>query len=200
MNQEEFEKRMQEIDTQLIKKGIPVQARRLPALKLFCPNSSFSFSPLDKKYFGEFEGPNLFEKIGIGKTLDEAVQAVNCMLTICQFVSEQITNIHKNKESFIVQEYEEGLLKFYLGKFLSLGARAIQGQDITTDIDNVVRECTEHLAIVKSSTEIGNLKRLIEKLKLILSDRQYSQQHQEWSDTLHKVLKLLEVRLTQIEK
>jgi signal peptidase I len=402
MNQEEFDKRMQEIDTELIKKGIPVENRRLEALKLFCPNSSFSLSPLDKKFFEEFEGPNLFDKIRIwyqdmyskktlsnfdigrksfklrgeiyyinyptvygeytidvlncvedltekmkcslnqveqeqilqefelgyhafnairslahfleylheeakglvvngvgdiktsasnindndiqgtifrshqaaekflkalwveldyhnavvkkydrgkdglkmcghhlirlyerlpktqpkknkihkqviylhelvppdmdirykiqGKSLDEAVQAVNSMLIVCKFVSEQIANIHKNTEIFSIQEYEEGLVKIYLDKFISLGVKANQGQDITTDIDNAVRECTEHLAIVKSSTEIGNLKQLIGKIKLILSDWQYSQQHKEWSDTLNKVLKLLELRIAEIEK
>jgi len=399
MNQEEFDKRMQEIDTELIKKGIPVEGRRLEALKLFCPNSSFSLSPLDKKFFGEFEGPNLFDKIRIwyqdmyskktlsnfdigrkpfklrgeiyyinyptvcgeytidvlncvedltekmkcslnqveqdqilqefelgyhasnaiwsldhflehlreeardlllrgtvdieasasiiidiqktisdshqaaekflkalwveldynqavvkkydggqngllwcghkllklynklpetqpkkkqihkqvkylhnlvpdmdirykiqGKTLDEAIQSVSNMLTICKFVSEQIAKIHQNKEIFSVQEYEEGLLKIYLDKFLSLGVKASRCQDITTDIDNAVRECTEHLAIVKSSTEIGNLKQLVGKIKFILSDQQYSEQHKEWSDTLNKVLKLLEVRIAEIEK
>jgi hypothetical protein len=122
------------------------------------------------------------------------------MLTICKFVSEQIAKIHQNKEIFSVQEYEEGLLKIYLDKFLSLGVKASRCQDITTDIDNAVRECTEHLAIVKSSTEIGNLKQLVGKIKFILSDQQYSEQHKEWSDTLNKVLKLLEVRIAEIEK
>jgi hypothetical protein len=399
MNQEEFDTRMQEIDTELIKKGIPVEGRRLKALKLFCPNSSFSLSPLDKRFFGEFEGPNLFDKIRIwyqdmyskktlsnfdlgkkpfklkgevyyinypivcgeytidvlnyvedltenmkcslsqveqnqilqefelgyhafnairsldyflkhlheeakdfllrgavdieasasniidiqntifhshqaaekflkalwveldyqkaivkkydggqngllwcghkllklynklpetqpkkkhihqqvkylhdlvpgmdiryenqDKTLDEAVQAVNSMLKICKFVGEQIANIHQNKKIFSVQEYEEGLLKIYLDKFLSLGVKASQSQDITTDIDNAVRECTEHLAIVKSSTEIGNLKQLVGKIKFIISDQHYSQPHKEWRDTLNKVLKLLEVRIAEIEK
>ncbi|MEQ9373374.1 MAG: hypothetical protein RIG63_30770 [Coleofasciculus chthonoplastes F3-SA18-01] len=389
MNQEEFEKRMQEIDTELIKKGIPVEGRRLEALKLFCPNSSFSLSPDDKRFFGEFEGSNLFNKIRIwyqdmyskktlsnfdtgrkpfklrgeiyyinyptvfcgresevfnfvedltekmkcslnqreqdrilqefergyhafnairsldnflqnlheeandyilrgavdieasasniidlqntifhshqaaekflkalwveldyqkaivkkydggrnglswcghkllklynklpetqpqknhiheqvkylhnlvpnmdiryniqAQTLDEAVKAVNSMLIVCKFVSEQIAKIHQSKEIFSVQEYEEGLLQIYLHKFLSLGVKASRGQDITTDIDNAVRECTEHLAIVKSSTEIGNLKQLVEKIKSIISDRQYNERHKEWSDTLNKVLKL----------
>lgn len=134
------------------------------------------------------------------KTLDEAVQAVNSMLIVCKFVSEQIAKIHQSKEIFSVQEYEEGLLKIYLDKFLSLGVAANRGQDITTDIDNAVRECTEHLAIVKSSTEIGNLKQLVGKIKIILSDQHYSQQHKEWSDTLNKVLKLLEVKITEIER
>jgi hypothetical protein len=134
------------------------------------------------------------------KTLDEAVQAVNNMLIICKFVSGQISNNNQNKELLSVQEYEEGLLKIYLDKFLSLGVEASRGQDITTDIDNAVRECTEHLAIVKSSTELGNLKQLVGKIKFILSDRQYNQQHKEWSDTLNKVLKLLEVRIAEIEK
>ncbi|MFP4120752.1 MAG: hypothetical protein ACLFWI_07025 [Coleofasciculus sp.] len=401
MNQEEFEKIMQEIDTELIKKGIPVEGegRSLEALKLLCPNSSFSLSPEDKKFFGEFEGYNLFDKIRLwyrdmyskktlsnfdiarkpfklrgeiyyinyptvigeytievlkcvedlteklkcslnqvehnlilqefelgyhasnairsldnflqhlheeakdfllrgavdieasasniidlqntifhshqaaekflkalwveldyqkaivkkydggrnglswcghkllklynklpetqsqkkhihkqvkylndlvpdmdirykiqAKTLDEAVKAVNSMLIVCKFVSEQIAKIHRNKEIFSVQEYEEGLLKIYLNKFLSLGVAASRDQDITTDIDNAVRECTEHLAIVKSSTEIGNLKQLVEKIKLIISDRQYNERHKEWSDTLNKVLKLLEVRIAEIEK
>jgi len=400
MNQEEFEKRMQEIDTELIKKGIPVKfRRRIEAIKLFCPNSSFSLSPEDKKFFGEFEGPNLFDKIGIwywdmyskktlsifdigrkpfklrgeiyyinyptvfggeeidvlkfvedltekmkcslnqreqdrilqefergyhafnairsldnflqnlheeandyilrgavdieasasniidlqntifhshqaaekflkalwveldyqkaivkkydggrnglswcghkllklynklpetqpqknhiheqvkylhnlvpnmdiryniqAQTLDEAVKAVNSMLIVCKFVSEQIAKIHQNKENFSVQEYEEGLLKFHLDKFLSVAVAASRGQDITRDIDNAVRECTEHLAIVKSSTEIGNLKQLVEKIKSIISDLQYNERHKEWSDTLNKVLKLLEVRIAEIEK
>ncbi|MEQ9625917.1 hypothetical protein [Coleofasciculus chthonoplastes] len=398
MNQEEFEKRMQEIDTELIKKGIPVEGRRLEALKLFCPNSSFSLSPDDKRFFGEFEGSNLFNKIRIwyqdmyskktlsnfdtgrkpfklrgeiyyinyptcgeytidvlncvedltekmkcslnqieqdqilqefergyhafnairslynllqylheeakdfllrgavdieasasniidlqntifhshqaaekflkalwveldyqkaideknkrgkngcevcghkllnlynklpetqpknehiykqvkylhdlvpdmdirykiqGKTLDEVMRAVNSMLIVCKFVSEQIAKIHQNKEIFSVQEYEEGLLQIYLHKFRSLGVKASLGQDITTDIDNAVRECTEHLAIVKSSTEIGNLKQLVEKIKSIISDRQYNERHKEWSDTLNQVLKLLEVRIAEIEK
>jgi hypothetical protein len=399
MNQEEFEKRMQEIDTELIKKGIRVEGRSFEALKLFCPNSSFSLSPEDKRFFGEFEGLNLFDKIRLwyrdmyskktlsnfdigrkpfklrgeiyyinyptvcgeytidvlncvedltekmkcslnqieqdqilqefelgyhasnairsldnflqhlheeakdllltgavdieasasniidtqntifhshqaaekflkalwieldyqkaivkkydrgqdglkmcghkllnlynklpeiqpkkkhihkqvkylhdlvpdmdirykiqAKTLDETVQAVNSMLIVCKFVSEQITKIHQNKEIFSVQEYEEGLWKIYLDKFLSLGVEASRVQDITTDIDNAVRECTEHLAIVKSSTEIGNLKQLVAKIKFILSDQQYNQQHKEWSNTLNKVLKLLEVRIAEIEK
>lgn len=399
MNQEEFDKRMEAIDTQLIKKGIPIEGRRLEALKLFCPNSSFSLSPEDKRFFGEFEGPNLFDKIRLwyqdmyskktlsnfdigkkpfklrgeiyyinypivcgeytidvlscvedltekmkcsltqveqdqilqefelgyhssnsiqslyhflehlheeakdfllrgavdikasasnivdiqntifhshqaaekflkalwieldyqkaivkkydrgqngllmcghqllklynklpetqpkkkqihkqvkylhdlvpgmniryenqGKTLDEAVQAVNSMLTICKFVSEQLANIHQNKEIFSVQEYEEGLLKIYLDKFFSLSVQANQGQDVSIDIENSVRECIEHLAIVKSSTEIGNLKQLVAKIKLILSDQQYSEQHKEWSDTLNKILKLLEIRIAEIEK
>jgi len=399
MNQEEFDKRMEEIDTELIKKGIPIEGRPFEALNILCPNASFSLSPLDKRFFKEFEGANLFDKIhdwyqdmysnktlsnfdigrkpfklrgecyyinyhlGYGKyiidvlscvedltvamkrsltqieqeqifqefelgyhafnairslyhflehlheeakdfllrgavdikasasniidiqntifhshqaaekflkalwveldyhkavvkkhdrgqngllfcghqllklynklpetqpkkkhihqqvkylhdlvpgmdiryenqdkTLDEAVQAVNSMLKICKFVGEQIANIHQNKKIFSVQEYEEGLLKIYLDKFLSLGVKASQSQDITTDIDNAVRECTEHLAIVKSSTEIGNLKQLVGKIQFILSDHQYSQQHKEWSDTLNKVLKLLEVRIAEIEK
>ncbi len=135
-----------------------------------------------------------------GKTLGEAMRTVNSMLTICKFVSEQIANIHQDKEIFSVQEYEEGLLKIYLDKFLSLGVEASRGQDITTDIDNAVRECTDHLAIVKSSTEIGNLKQLVGKIKFILSDRQYSEQHKDWSDTLNKILKLLEIRIAEIEK
>jgi HEPN domain-containing protein len=63
MDQEEFEERMQRIDSELIKKSISLKARPLESLNTFYPNSSFSISPEHKIFFGEFEGPNLFEKI-----------------------------------------------------------------------------------------------------------------------------------------
>lgn len=63
MNQSEFFQKMGEIDAELIKRKIPVRGRPFKALDLFCPNSSFILSPDYSKFFGEFEGPNLFEKI-----------------------------------------------------------------------------------------------------------------------------------------
>jgi len=63
MNREDFEEKMQRIDSDLIKEKISLQGRPFKALNIICPNSSFSMSSEDKKFFGEFEGPNLFDEI-----------------------------------------------------------------------------------------------------------------------------------------
>jgi len=62
MNQEEFDKRMQEIDTELIKKGIPIEGRPFEALNILCPNASFSLSPLEQ-YSQQHEWSDTLNKV-----------------------------------------------------------------------------------------------------------------------------------------
>jgi hypothetical protein len=118
----------------------------------------------------------------------------------------------KFKEIFGVQEYEEGLVKIYLDKFMSLAGEVSKSQDISRDIENAVRECTEHLAIVVSSTEIGNLRHLAGRIKLFMHLNQQPNQQLEQpyiqpndynrtlNEVLQKVVELLEARIAEIEK
>lgn len=65
MNREEFVKQIPLIDARLVEDGIPVHARSFRAFRLLAPTYSGPMLGygIDRRDFGEYEGPNLLEKI-----------------------------------------------------------------------------------------------------------------------------------------
>ena len=65
MKVENFYERIEEIDQQLNEQDVPVHARTFPAFQLLAPyyQGYLTCSPIEARYFGEYEGPNLLQKI-----------------------------------------------------------------------------------------------------------------------------------------
>jgi len=56
------------------------------------------------------------------------------------------------------QLFEDGLVRLYIDKIAALGVKALQGADVKPEVAAVVDEAAKHFAVVKTSTEIGNLR------------------------------------------
>jgi hypothetical protein len=61
-------------------------------------------------------------------------------------------------------EFEEGLVRIYVDKIAQLAVEANNGATVTQKIPNLVDEAARHFAAVRSSTEMGNLKRFAGQL------------------------------------
>jgi hypothetical protein len=64
------------------------------------------------------------------------------------------------------QVYEEGLVRIYTDQVAALSVQALDGADVKHKVAEVVETAAKHFAVVKSSTEIGNLKWFVGQLRL----------------------------------
>ena len=74
-----------------------------------------------------------------------------------------------------IPEYEEGLVTQYVKKIAAEGVKAFDGADVKSAVDKIVDDAAQHFAVVKSSTELGNLKRFSGMLSLFAFDTHESQ-------------------------
>ncbi|MBD9400833.1 hypothetical protein [Comamonas sp. CMM02] len=53
--------------------------------------------------------------------------------------------------------HEEGLISQYVSKIQHLAVRAEEGKDVTSEVENTVKEAVNHFRIVQSSDPYANL-------------------------------------------